>query len=125
MDYKSRKDIPEQYKWNLSLICADVNAWEKAFAEASGYAEIMARVRKCPATSYLLIAIFPLVPGLGLYHTMEYYISGDSVNFAARGYETLGMAGGLALGIFLVLSLIRMFCGRRKKRRLIDFEEGV
>ena len=45
MDYKSRKDIPEQYKWNLSLIFADVNAWEKAFAEASGYAEIMAKFK--------------------------------------------------------------------------------
>jgi len=91
----------------------------------SCYAEIMARVRKCPATSYLLIAIFPLVPGLGLYHTMEYYINGDSINFAARGRETLGMAGGLALGIFLVLSLIRMLSGYRRKRRMINYEEGV
>lgn len=91
----------------------------------AAYSEIMARVRKCPATSYLLIAIFPLVPGLGLYHTMEYYINGDSVNFAVRGRETLGMAGGLALGVFLVLSLIRMLSGQRKKHKTIDFEEGV
>ena len=83
----------------------------------AAYAEIMARVRKCPATSYLLIAIFPLVPGLGLYHTMEYYINGDSVNFAARGRETLGAAGGLALGIFLVLSLVRMLSGYRKGKK--------
>jgi len=89
------------------------------------YSEVMARVRKCPATSYLLIAVFPLVPGLGLYHTMEYYINGDSINFAARGRETLGMAGGLALGVFLVLSLIRMLSGRSRKRKTMGFEEGV
>lgn len=29
----------------------------------SVYCEVMARLRKCPATSYLLISIFPLVPG--------------------------------------------------------------
>lgn len=60
MDYKSRKDIPEQYKWNLSLIFADVNAWEKAFAEASGYAEIMAKFKGKLGDPAQLLAFFRL-----------------------------------------------------------------
>ena len=110
------------FGWLTYLLAGEIfgNSAVATFAAGlliAAYAEIMARVRKCPATSYLLIAIFPLVPGLGLYHTMEYYINGDSVNFAARGRETLGAAGGLALGIFLVLSLVRMLSGYRKGKK--------
>ena len=72
------------------------------------YAEIMARIRRCPASSYLFIAIVPLVPGLGLYQAMEYYFDGKNAEFALKTRETLGVAGGIALGVFLVSSLMRM-----------------
>jgi oligoendopeptidase F len=31
--YENRADIPEQYRWDLSIIFPDIEAWEKAYAE--------------------------------------------------------------------------------------------
>ena len=81
------------------------------------YSEIMARVRKCPASGYLLIAFFPLVPGAGLYYTMESLLNGDQAGFQINGYNTLAMAGGLALGVLLVASLMRMLNNMRRTRK--------
>ena len=78
----------------------------------------MARVRKCPATSYLLISIFPLVPGAGIYYTMEYAVHGETPLFLQQGMDTLSLAGALALGILLVTSVMRMwtlFCRRTRR----------
>ena len=83
----------------------------------SFYAETMARVRRCPATCYLFIAIVPLVPGLGLYQAMEYYFDGYTAEFALKLRETLGIAGGIALGVFLVASLMRMVNQRNRIKR--------
>ncbi len=73
------------------------------------YAEIMARVRRAPATGYLHVALFPLVPGGGIYYTMEYCIAGDMDRFLETGMHTLSTAGALALGILVVSTLARIF----------------
>ena len=75
----------------------------------AAYAEAMARIRKCPASGYLLISFFPLVPGAGVYYTMEAYFQGNTERFVAVGRETTGIAGGLAIGVLLVSSAVRMF----------------
>jgi len=31
--YENREDIPEQYRWDLGIIFADIDAWETAYAE--------------------------------------------------------------------------------------------
>lgn len=74
----------------------------------SAYAEIMARIRKCPVTGYLLVAIFPLVPGGGIYYTMEHAINGETDAFLASFLHTLGLAGAIAVGVLLVSSAVRM-----------------
>ena len=83
----------------------------------AAYAEVMARIRKCPASGYLLIAFFPLVPGSGVYYTVRAYCQGDSAQFSVLGRQTLGMAGGLAIGVLLVSSAVRMLNHIREKRR--------
>ena len=45
----------------------------------SAYSEVMARVRKCPATGYLLIAFIPLVPGAGIYNMMDAALRGEQL----------------------------------------------
>lgn len=53
----------------------------QSFAAAvfiSAYSEVMARIRKCPVTAYLLVAFFPLVPGGGIYYAMEHAINGET-----------------------------------------------
>ena len=113
--------------WLVYLLCAPLvhNTAVQSFLAAvalSLYCEVMARVRKCPTTSYLLISIFPLVPGAGIYYTMEHAIRGNMDAFWAQGAETLGLAGALALGILLVSSFTRMWTAfhvrsRRNKTR--------
>ena len=102
------------------LVEGDKSKAVAAFAAGvaiSLYSEIMARVRKCPASGYLLIAFFPLVPGAGLYYTMKHFIDGDNAAFQISGYDTLAMAGGLALGVLLVASLVRMLNNSRRVRK--------
>ena len=89
--------------------------WAAVFLSA--YAEVMARVRKCPVTGYLLVAFLPLVPGGGIYSTMEHALNGDSDLFLSTGAHTLGVAGALAVGILMVSSLVRMYSALRRRRR--------
>ena len=83
----------------------------------SAYAEIMARVRKCPVTGYLLISFFPLVPGAGIYRTMEYLVQGNTEMFLNQGMYTLGLAGSLALGVLVMSSAVRVIFIIRKSGR--------
>ena len=69
----------------------------------------MARIRKCPVTGYLLVAIFPLVPGGGIYYTMEHAINGETEVFLSSFLHTLGIAGALAVGVLMVSSSVRMW----------------
>lgn len=80
------------------------------------YSEIMARVRKCPVTAYLIVSLFPLVPGGGIYYTMEHALKGETELFYAKGMETLGIAGALAVGVLLVASVVRLFFAFRHHR---------
>lgn len=83
----------------------------------AAYSELMARIRKCPASSYLLIAFFPLVPGGGVYNSVQAFFSGDLERFDTVTRETVGMAGGLAIGVLMVSALVRMVNHTLEKRR--------
>ena len=95
----------------------------QSFAAAvfiSAYSEIMARIRKCPVTAYLLVAFFPLVPGGGIYYAMEHAINGETELFLDVLFHTLGLAGSLAVGVLLVSSLVRLinsYLYRRQRKR--------
>ena len=78
---------------------------------ASIYAEVMARIRKYPAISYLVISIFPLIPGAGVYYTMCHAVQGNMSALADKGFETAAVAGAIALGILVVSTAFRMFSG--------------
>ena len=83
----------------------------------AAYAEIMARIRKYPTTSYVIIACLPLVPGAGIYYTMEYAVAGQTDLFLSSFLHTLGLAGSMALGILLVGSLVRLITAGRQRRK--------
>lgn len=91
------------------LLRSDITQTLVAAVVISLYAEVMARIRKCPVTGYLLAAFFPLVPGGGIYYTMEHAMSGDPSAFLSSFLHTLGVAGALALGVLLVSSAVRMW----------------
>jgi uncharacterized membrane protein YjjB (DUF3815 family) len=83
---------------------------------ASAYSEAMARIRKRPAISYLVIGIFPLIPGAGAYYTMNYAVQGRTDLFASQGMHTIAIASIMALGILLVSSTVRIITMRNRKK---------
>ena len=99
--------------WLVYLLCApiqnDILEFFVATVAISIYSEAMARVHKVPVTGYLLVALLPLVPGGGIYYTMEYCIIGNTDLFLETGLHTLGIAGALAMGILLVSSFVRLW----------------
>lgn len=75
---------------------------------ASVYAEVMARIRKYPAISYLVVSLFPLIPGAGIYYTMNYAVHGSMERFATQGMQTAAIAGVIAVGVLLVTTIVRL-----------------
>ena len=87
---------------------------------AALYAEVMARVRKCPSMPYLVITILPLLPGAGVYYTMSLGLEGNMMDAVAKGLETIGVAGSLAVGILLVSSVFRILNRRIRGARTLE-----
>ena len=85
---------------------------------AAVYAESMARIRKYPAISYLVVSIFPLIPGAGAYYTMNYAVQGNMNMFAREGMHTLAIGGIMAVGILLVSTTVRLWSVWRRKHLL-------
>jgi uncharacterized membrane protein YjjB (DUF3815 family) len=78
-----------------------------AFAVGS-FAEILASILKKPASIFILPGFLPLVPGGGMFNTMESALNGNLDRAATLGYQTLGAAGAIALGIALASSAARI-----------------
>lgn len=72
------------------------------------YAEVFARVKKTPTTSFLVSGIIPLVPGSALYNTMKFALNSDWDAFGKAAIYTLQLAMAIAAGITVVTSVICM-----------------
>lgn len=93
---------------SAGFLHSDIAQYFAASILITVYAEIMARVLKTPVTTFLLVALLPLVPGGGIYNTMQHCLNGDTNAFLETGIHTLGIAGALAVGILLVSSAVRL-----------------
>ena len=58
------------YSLPLSLGLSEVSSLFISALVFSTYSEILARIFKTPVTSFIICALFPLVPGGGMYYTM-------------------------------------------------------
>lgn len=76
---------------------------------AAAYSEVMARIRKYPAISYLVVSIFPLIPGAGIYYATSFLMQGDQNAFVQKALQTIGIAGVIAVGILMVSTLVRLW----------------
>ncbi len=99
------------------LVHSDIIQSFLAAVFISAWSEVMARVRKCPVTSYLLLALFPLVPGGGIYYTMRHAMEGETALFLEQLLHTLGLAGALAVGVLMVSSFVRLLHFYRHRLR--------
>ncbi len=70
---------------------------------------IFARIFKAPVTVFLIPGIFPTVPGAGMYRIAYHLIAGENKLVAHYLTTTLELAGVIALGIFVVDAIFRMF----------------
>lgn len=96
--------------WLIYLLAGStIFAGFLASAVIGVYSEVMARLRRCPASGYLLVALLPLVPGGGIYYAMSYCAAGDTQRFLDTLLHTFGMAAALAVGAMLTASLFRAF----------------
>lgn len=75
---------------------------------AASYAEVMARIRKYPAISYLVISLIPLIPGSYIYYTAQQAVQGNMNRFIHEGSLLVITAGIMAVGIILVSSAARI-----------------
>ncbi len=73
------------------------------------FAEIMSRVMKAPATIFLIIGILPMVPGGGIYYTMEYAVYGNTEMFLEKGLQTFAISAAIAFGVSISSSIFRLF----------------
>lgn len=51
--------------------------------------ELLARLMKMPTTIFTIPAIVPLVPGIGLYNTMKYFVHNQGASAAHTGTTTI------------------------------------
>ena len=107
--------------WLVYLLLADlgmVNRYLLATIAAAVLSEVFARLYKTPATVFLIIGIVPLVPGGGIYYTMDALLDGEMDLFLRRGLETAAYAGAIAVGCSLVSSMARILTTLRRRGRL-------
>jgi len=74
----------------------------------SSLAELMARVLKTPAATFITTSLIPLIPGSSLYYTMAYAFGENFENFLKKGVYTLELAAALALGIIVSTTIARI-----------------
>ena len=70
---------------------------------------------KSPVTIFYIPAFFPLVPGSAMYHTAFHFINNDIEKAALSFVQAILIAGAIALGIYLVDSLLEIQTFLQKK----------
>ncbi|MBQ7815852.1 MAG: threonine/serine exporter family protein [Oscillospiraceae bacterium] len=73
------------------------------------FSEFMSRIFKTPSTVFLVIGVLPMVPGGGIYYTMEYWILGNTQMFIEKGLETVAVAGAIAIGVSIASAIFRFY----------------
>ena len=84
------------------------SAYFLAMAFVALFSEISARIYKAPATIFLIIGCFPLVPGRGIYQTMLYCTQGNSELFLDSFLNTLAISASLALAILIISTIFKV-----------------
>ncbi|MCD7894015.1 MAG: threonine/serine exporter family protein [Erysipelotrichaceae bacterium] len=82
--------------------------------------EMFARILKAPATIFIVIGCFPLVPGSGIYNTMFYAVQGYDILFISSLLQTLGISMSIALGILISSTSLQVY----KRIKNHEFEKS-
>lgn len=71
------------------------------------YSEFMARKLKTPAIQFSIPGIFPLVPGLTAYKTINCIVEQNYPEAYSNGIHVIVAAGAIAFGIMLSVTIFR------------------
>ncbi|MCI7796285.1 MAG: threonine/serine exporter family protein [Lachnospiraceae bacterium] len=93
-----------QNAWNSSMMAAFVSTLVVAFLS-----HILARLKKAPVTVFFVSGTLPAVPGAAIYRSVYYFIHNDPDRCSYYLAETLQVAGAIAMAIFIMDSLFRLF----------------
>ena len=64
---------------------------------------------RCPVTIFLVSAIFPLVPGAGIFWTTYYFATSQLDLAGSKGFLAIKLAMAIVLGIVLVFEIPQSF----------------
>ena len=70
--------------------------------------EVFARIIRAPVLILLVPTLVPLIPGRGLYNTMDALIRGERARFLVSGISTVSCAAAICLGIICVTAITHM-----------------
>ncbi len=74
----------------------------------AGYAQLMARVNRAPATIFLTASVFPLVPGPNLYYMMYCIVMNDYKMAVSETVTLLLTCLGIVFG-FLIVEILNKY----------------
>ena len=80
------------------------------------YAEILARILKTPATTFLIPSMIPHIPGGALYTTMRYALEKQWQPCLNQAFNTFKLALALALGFVAVLTVFNVLNVLRSRK---------
>ena len=100
--------------WAVYLLCMPLtNSIFLLSAIATMFAgfasEVMARILKIPASSFLTVSVVVLIPGRALYYTLYHAIAGQTDVAARYGTDTLLVVLGISTGIVLISVCAKLF----------------
>ena len=84
---------------------------------AAIFSEALSKKLKVPTTIFFIVSVIPLIPGRGLYFTMQCAVQQDWAKCADFAISTLQIALGIAVGIVIVWALVQAFQSILYKRR--------
>jgi len=95
---------------NLAAGAAEVSAVLSTFLAVLIVAVLShaaARYEKMPVTVFLIPCIFPFVPGAGMFHIVYSLIENQPADATKYFFETMEIAGAIALAIFAVDTIFK------------------
>lgn len=101
------------FGWVIYLMVKDVNN-DKVLANfiatlfVALISHVLARVYKTPVTMFLIPGVIPLVPGAGMYQIVQSIVDNALEQTSYYFFQTIQMAGAIALGIFIIDTVFRM-----------------
>jgi uncharacterized membrane protein YjjB (DUF3815 family) len=85
-------------------------------AAVAVFSEVMARIRKTPSTIFSIPGVFPLVPGVDTYRTIQSLTEANYSAATAFGVSAVAKASLIAFSILIVSSVFRKIKLNRKKK---------